>query len=109
MEQAIRLDPATPDLYGHILGLTYDEMGRFQEAVPVLKRSIAAYPNLIAAHLALIVAYAELGRDQDARAEGAEVRRISPKFALLPPERGVFENAAWNKRVWSDLRKAGLK
>jgi adenylate cyclase len=106
IEQAIRLDPAARDYYGHILGLAYAEMGRYQEAVPILRRSAAAYPNLIAAHLALIVAYAELGRSRDARAEAAEVVRISPKYAA---EKGVFEDEAWNKRVLGDLHTAGLK
>jgi adenylate cyclase len=108
-EQAIRLDPAARDSYEFLLGLAYIEMGRYQEALPFLKRTIAAYPNHMGAHLGLIVAYGELGRDQDARAEAAEVMRISPKVVLVPPEKGIFKDADFNKRVWEDFRKAGLK
>jgi tetratricopeptide (TPR) repeat protein len=56
-EQAIRLDPAARDLDAYLVGTAYVEVRRFQEAVPVLKRSIAAYPNLLVAHLSLLDAY----------------------------------------------------
>jgi tetratricopeptide (TPR) repeat protein len=89
-EQAIRLDPAARDLDGYMLGTAYVEMRRFQEAVPVLKRCIAVYPNLLVAHFSLLAAYSEMGDDQDARAEAAEIMRISPHYALPAPERGVL-------------------
>ncbi len=57
----------------------------------------------------MVVAYADLGRDQDARAEGAEVMRITPKLVLAPPEQQGFKDAAFNQRVWNDFRQAGLK
>jgi len=108
-EQAIRLDPAARDIDGYMVGTAYVEMRLFQEAVPVLKRCIAANPNLVTAHFSLLAAYAELGRDQDARAEAAEVMRISPHYTLPPPERGVFKNPAWNEQWDKNARKAGLK
>jgi adenylate cyclase len=108
-EQAIRLDPAARDIDGFMVGTAYVEMRRFQEAVPVLKRCIAANPNLLVAHLSLISAYVGLGRDQDARAEAAEVMRISPHYALPPPQTGVFKDPAQNERWDKDARKAGLK
>jgi hypothetical protein len=55
------------------------------------------------------VAYEELGRDQAARAEVAEVMRISPHFVMLPPDKGVLRDVAMNRRFNADLRKAGLK
>jgi len=80
-------------------------MGRYQEAIPLLKRSIAAYPSSPWAHVALIVAYTELGRGQDAHAEAAEFKRISPGFVFGE----VNKDAAVDRRWQSDLRKAGLK
>jgi hypothetical protein len=67
------------------------------------------YPNDLIAHLDLIVAYEELGRDQDARAEIPEVMRINPHFVLPPPETSWFKDVALNKRWEGELRKAGLK
>jgi adenylate cyclase len=98
-----------PDYYAYAAGTAYNEMGRYQEAVAALKRHLAANPNNLVAHFSLVIAYVELGRDQDARAEAAEIMRISPQFGL---HRGAFRGSrdiALNKRWVSDLRKAGLK
>jgi adenylate cyclase len=108
-EKAMRLDPAGRDYYAYAAGTAYNEMGRYQEAVAALKRHLAANPNNLVAHFSLVIAYVELGRDQDARAEAAEIMRISPQFGL---HRGAFRGSrdiALNKRWVSDLRKAGLK
>jgi adenylate cyclase len=81
-EKAARLDPSGQDFYAYFIGHNYVLMGRYQEAIPLLKRSIAVYPTPPWPHVALIVAYTELGRDQDARAEAAEFMRISPGFVF---------------------------
>jgi hypothetical protein len=82
-------------------------MGRYADAVPILKQSLTAFPNILINHMCLTVADVELGRDGDARAEAAEIVRISPQFtsASLLPGR----DAAFGKRMRDDLRKAGLK
>jgi adenylate cyclase len=108
-ERAIRLDPAARDSYAYLIGIAYNEMGRYREAIPFCKRTIAVFPNHMGAHLGLVLAYAELNRSQDAHAEAAEVMRISPHFVNGPPEKDIFKNADFNERVWKDFRKAGLK
>jgi predicted Zn-dependent protease len=107
VEKAMRLNPVRQDFYAYAMGNSYVQMGRYQEAISVLKRHLAAYPNSIGGHLFMVVAYAELDRDQDERAEAAEVIRISPQFvvASLPGSK----NVALQRRYDSDLRKAGLK
>jgi tetratricopeptide (TPR) repeat protein len=82
IEKAIRLDPAGEAFYAYFIGDAYVQMGRYQEAIPFLKRNIGAYPHEPWAHLNLIVAYSELGRAAEAQAEAAEVMRISPLFKL---------------------------
>jgi tetratricopeptide (TPR) repeat protein len=106
-EKAMRLDPAAADFYAYGAGLAYYLMGRYQEAVTLLKRNIAASPNNLVAHLYLLVSYAELGRDQDARAEAAEVLRISPGYTVASSHR--IKTDAANKMFERDLRKAGMK
>jgi hypothetical protein len=54
-----------------------------------------------------IVAYVELGHEEDARAEAAEIVRISPQFTVASVP--LARDADWNKRSHDDLRKAGLK
>ncbi len=106
-EKAMRLDPLHNDFYAYMVGISYVDMGRYQEAIPVLKRHLAAFPNNLVAHLFIIIAYTELGRDHDARAQASEIMRNSPRFTLasLP---GV-KNEALNKRNARDFRRAGLK
>jgi predicted Zn-dependent protease len=87
--------------------MAYVEMGRYDAAIPILKQHLAAYPNNLVGYLALVIAYAEVGRNADARAQAAEINRISPGFTLASLPR--TKNEAWNKRSRDDLRKAGLK
>ena len=105
----MRLDPAGEDMYAVLVGIGNLQMGRQQEAVAVFKKHLAAYPNDLIAHLDLIVADVELGRDQEARTEVPEVMRINPQFVLPPPETSWFKDVALNKRWEGELRRAGLK
>jgi adenylate cyclase len=106
-QQAIRLDPRHPENYSMQEGVAYNGMGRYAEAVEVLKRSDQNNPWV---HAHLILSYSELGREQDARAEAGEVLRISPGFSLEDVERmpGDWQGPE-GQRYLSDLRKAGLK
>ena len=56
--------------------------GRYEEAIAAYKRALTRNPNLLPAHLDLAVIYSELGREEEARAEAAEVLRINPKYSL---------------------------
>jgi adenylate cyclase len=109
-QKAMRLDPRNQDLYLREIGRAYNRMGRYAEAVPVLKRYLARYPNQLAGHAALVITYVELGRDADGRAEVAEILRISPGasvegFKKINPD--IDRNRV--EHVLEDLRKAGLK
>jgi adenylate cyclase len=108
-ESAMRLDPVGRDFYESLVGIGNLQMGRQQDAIWFLKEHLVTYPNDLIAHLDLIVAYEELGRDQDARAEIPDVMRINPSFVLPPPEISWFKDVALNKRWEGELRKAGLK
>jgi adenylate cyclase len=115
-QKAIRLDPAQQDFYVGQLGLANLNMGRYQQAVPfleryhgILERYHGTYRNDWFTHLALSIAYTELGRDQDARAQAAEVMRLNPHYTLTPPEKSRWGNLALARRHDADLRKAGLK
>jgi len=110
LQKAIRLDPMLEDFFAGQLGLSYLSMRQYQQAIAAFRHHAAGYPTDFYSHVNLAIAYTELGRDQDARAEAAEVMRLNPQFTLIPPEKG-----SWNKdqtlarRDYADLRKAGLK
>jgi hypothetical protein len=58
----------------------------------------------------LVVDYTELGREDEARAEAAEVLRISPDFSMDDMKRAnPQKDQTVANRAQADLRKAGLK
>ena len=107
VQKAIRLDPTSKDKYSTEAGIAYVDMGRYEDAIPLLRQSITEFPNVMVTHLNLRMAYVELGREEEARAEAAEIMRMSPQFTLasVPPGR----DEAHNQRLRDDLRTAGLK
>jgi len=83
VEKALRLDPRNQVNSLMLLGWSYFLTGRYEEAIAILKRAITLNPNFLVAHLSLASVYGELGREEEARAEAAEVLRLSPKFSLV--------------------------
>ena len=81
-QKAIRLDPVgSTGLYlnfGHALRVA----GRFDEAISAYKKSLQREPNNIFAHTGMAATYVMMGREEEARAEAAEVLRINPNFSL---------------------------
>ncbi len=110
-EKAMRLDPRIHDRYLWLEGSSYTQMGRYEEAIPILKRYLASYPNNFAGHYLLAVDYIELGREPQARAEVAELLRINPNFSLnaFISQRFPNQDETYKERVRTDLAKAGLK
>ena len=109
-EKAMRLDPRNRDLYLSELGYAY--MGRYDEAIPCFKK-LGAHNNNPFVHFYLAVDYFELGREQDARTEAAEILRINPQFSLQKlVDRGMpvaGRDRTLGARYIADLRKVGLK
>jgi adenylate cyclase len=108
-EKAMRLDPRRRDFYLGLEGWSYTQMGRYEQAIPILQRCLAGYPN-VGTHYLLAVDYIELGREPQARAQAAEILRMSPNFSVDTFVQGFpNQDEAYKERVRSDLRKAGLK
>jgi adenylate cyclase len=105
-EAAVRLDPASRDLYGYMLGNAYYGLRRYKDAVAVLQRTVAAWPTLLVAHLTLAASYIELGRNQEARAQAAAIMQISPHYSV-DSWPGVKDEEL-SRRFRNDLRRAGL-
>jgi len=104
-EKVMRLDPRNRDRYFLEVGLAYFAMGRYEESVSAYKQSLVRWGNNPGPHLGLAVDYVELGRDNEARAETAEILRFNPRFSPHP----VFKDPVLKERYIADLRKAGLK
>ncbi|NIQ89606.1 MAG: tetratricopeptide repeat protein, partial [Deltaproteobacteria bacterium] len=106
---AIRLNPFPPHNYLFGLGLAYAFTGQYEEAIKWGEKAVRQKPNSFLAHLFLTQIYSMSGREEEARAQAAEVLRISPKFTLEKWEKRVrFRNEEDKERAMSALRKAGL-
>jgi hypothetical protein len=74
-----------------------------------LQGSLSQFGNVIVVHLSLIVSYVELGRNQDAQTEAAEVMRLNTKFSLAEQKKMYSGEPPLRERYWADLTRAGLK
>lgn len=110
VEKALRLDPRAHNVHLFFLGWAYVDAGRYDEAITTLKRVITANPNYLVAHLSLAAAYSRGGRDEEARAEVAEVLRLNPQFSLEAwGQRLPYKDPEQLARALATWRKAGLK
>ncbi len=80
-EKALRLDPRNLERHLFNEAWSYSQMGRYEDAIPILKRHLARYPNNWAAHGLLVVDYTGLGREEEAR----QKRRKFCGLALTSP------------------------
>jgi adenylate cyclase len=110
LEKGIRLKPRVPATHFAVLGVAYYLTGRHKEAEVTLKKALPLTPNWLPTHWYLTVIYSESGREEEARAEAAEILRISPNSSVEGwRQRLPFRDPAETERFLAALRKAGLK
>jgi len=81
------------------------DTGQYEEAIKWGEKAVRQNPNSFLAHIILTEIYSLSGKDEEARAQAAEVLRVNPKFSLEK-----FRSKAVNREKTIDaLRKAGLK
>jgi adenylate cyclase len=102
-KKAIRLNPIPPGYYFWSLGLSYGRAGQYDEAITWCEKAVHMEPDDLLARIMMTAVYSWSGRDEEARAEAAEVLRIDPDFSL-----DKFAKKA-SPTLVSALRKAGLK
>jgi adenylate cyclase len=84
--------------------------GRFEEAVSAYKKAIQRTPTNFWNHLMLVATYSKMGREEEARAEAAEVLRINPKFSLdFFAKTSAYKQQSVRDNLFNALQKAGLK
>ena len=95
VDRAMALDPLANDMLLHFQGQGLYQIGRYEDAIRVLKRRIERNPETDASRALLAAAYGQLGRVQEAREawrglmrrQSGLFRRAAPKGAALQ-ERG---------------------
>jgi adenylate cyclase len=106
---AMRLSPFYPAWYLFHLGLSYHLIGEHEKAIEALKKAIERRPDSIFPHVRLVAVYSDLGREQEARAEVAEVLRIKPDFSIEGwAKANPFKDTAVVAYRKELLRRAGL-
>jgi adenylate cyclase len=81
-----------------------------EEAIAAYKKALTHNSNYSPAHQFLAAIYSELGREEEARAEVAEILRISPNFSLeVLRQRLPYKDPADLERFLDGLHKAGLQ
>jgi adenylate cyclase len=83
LQKSLRLSPIP--IHSQVLGTlahAYAQLGQYENAIAAYKKVIQIYgPHHLMAHLGLACTYATMGWENEARAEGAEILRIDPKFS----------------------------
>jgi adenylate cyclase len=107
-KKAMRLDPSHPEPYLFEMGWRYLSTGHYREAANALNASL---PNSPFTHVGLAYVYVKLGREQDARAEAAQVFRLSPTFSVEVFRQTFPEDweSPKGRQFLADLRKAGFE
>ncbi len=110
LQKAIRLNPLGETGHFLHLGIAYRVTGQFKESVSELKKALQRSPDNLFAHLGLVATYSQMGREEEARAEAAEVLRINPKFSVDSYAKIMpYKDQSVTDGYINALRKAGLK
>ena len=110
LKKAIRLNPFPPSWNLNFLAMAYRDTGRYEEAISVCKKVLHRESKNVLTRTILTATYSYSGREEEARAEAAEILRIDPKFSLESLAKArPHKNSDNTKRFIDALRKAGLK
>jgi TolB-like protein/class 3 adenylate cyclase/Tfp pilus assembly protein PilF len=114
IREALRLSPRDTHVYLWCMfaGLAKFQLGREEEAVVWLRRSIEADRNYPSSHFILAAALARIGRLAEARSEARAGLAINPTFTIARFRTGVLSDdpsvaAGWERYV-DGLRTAGV-
>jgi adenylate cyclase len=109
-KKAIRLNPMPPTNYLFGLGMAYFWTGQYEEAIKWCKKAVRQDPDSFLTRLMMTQVYGLSGREEEARAEAAEVLRINPKFSVDKWEKAsTVKKKTEKEKSMAALRKAGLK
>jgi len=110
IKKAIRLNPIPPALYFNFLGYAYYSLGRYEDAIEVLRKVLKRSPNNQFTHIYLAAVLNASGQDEEARQQVKRLLELDPAFSLEEFAKTInLDNEAEVDRFVADLRKAGLK
>ena len=103
------LDPYFPDIWLHFRAQADYQLGRYPEAVGLLKRRILRNPDTDASRVLLAASYGQMGLIEEAREAWREALRINPDYSLEHRRKVLpYKNPEDFEQVVEGLRKAGV-
>ncbi len=109
INRGMRLDPHYSAVRLHWLAQAYYQLGRYEEAIDILKQRIVRNPDTDVSRVLLAASYGHLGRVAEARAAWAEALRINPNYSLEHRRQILpYKDPSDFDRLVEGLRKAGL-
>jgi adenylate cyclase len=108
-ERAMALDPYHPGMWLHFRAQAEYQLGRYPEAVGLLKRRILRDPDTDASRVLLAAAYGQMGLIEEAREAWRELLRVNPDYSIEHRRKVLpYKNPEDFEKVIGGLRKAGL-
>ncbi|AJD44328.1 adenylate cyclase 5 (plasmid) [Rhizobium gallicum bv. gallicum R602sp] len=108
-DEAKVLNPYFPDVLLHFQALASFQLGRYEQAVGLLKERLTRNPVTDVSRALLASSYGHLCRFDEARAAWQEVLRVNPDYSLEYRRKVLpYKNPADFELVVDGLRKAGL-
>ena len=112
--EAMRLSPRDPSLglWHFMIGVAHFLLGRLDQAVESLRKSVDTNPNFGLAYFLLAASLAQIGHGGEAAEACVVGRRLIPNFSVgkfraeLPSDNAVF--LAQHEPVFEGLRRAGV-
>ena len=109
INRGMRLDPHYPDIRLHWLALAYFQLGRYEEAIDLLKRRLIRKPDTDISRVFLAASYGHLGQVDEAKVQWEEVFRINPDYSLEHRRQVLpYKDPADFDHIVEGLRKASL-
>jgi adenylate cyclase len=108
LRTGLRYHPHTdPNDYGR-LALAYYLKGQYENAIRTLEAGLVRDPNNAWIHIGLAAAYAQAGRNEDAKHSADMVKKLNPFFEV-DSSFTLFRNRADRDKILDGLHKAGLE
>ena len=109
LKKAIRHDPKSPTFYYLGLGHAYRGLEQYENAIAAYNEALERDPDYFMAHVFLTATYYLAGREEEARAEAADVLRLQPKFSVARLAKILpYQDKDFLNRTLESMRKAGL-
>ena len=82
MRQAMRLSPQYPAAYASAIGQGYFVMGKYEDALPLLRDATERNVNLLTSQVFLVATLSQLGNEEEAAWVADQLRTLKPDFSV---------------------------